>query len=333
MKRINLPKVECADIGFYLALEEWVAKNLPEGKYFFAWQVAPSIICGRHQDIGLEVNLEVARKRGVQVWRRKSGGGAVLADMNNVMFSYISPSTAVETGFNTYTSLICDMLAGLGIEAHPTGRNDIAVGDRKIAGNAFLKLNNCSIVHGTMLVDTDFKLMAELLTPSRAKRESKGVTSVSSRVTTLRALGLTMSCSEFIDYALNTLCPNSQDGINLTDEEINEVMTIRQTYIDPDFQRIAPAIAVKFTRSGYIDGVGQVTFEYTTDQSGCLNEVTLRGDFFPIKDVKLFTNNLVGTAFTRENLLDRISELTPHRYIAMLTADKLIDIIFPTKQN
>ena len=36
-------------LPFYLAMEEWVAEELPAADYFFAWRVQPTVICGRNQ--------------------------------------------------------------------------------------------------------------------------------------------------------------------------------------------------------------------------------------------------------------------------------------------
>lgn len=330
MKRIIVPHVDCADIPFYLSVEEWGALHLPEDEYFFAWQVAPSIICGRHQVIETEVNLQQAAEEGIKVWRRKSGGGAVLADMNNVMFSYITPSTSVQTGFNRYTSMVCEMLKSLGIDAQPTGRNDIAVHDRKVAGNAFLKLPGRSIVHGTMLYDSDFELMARVLTPSRAKRLSKGVVSVPSRVTTLRREGMTLSCSEFIEKAVDFLCPLSNGAVTLGEDDIAEVMRIRESYLTPEHLGISTSPQEDICRRTYIDGVGELIFKYSTDVSGRISHAELRGDFFPLKDVdSCITSKLIGCFPDKQSITQSLKGVDIPHIITGLTEDALLSAICP----
>ena len=76
-------------LPFYLAMEEHLARNF-SGEYFFMWQVAPTVIFGRNQIIDAEVNLDYCRREGIDTCRRKSGGGCVFADMNNIMFSHIT---------------------------------------------------------------------------------------------------------------------------------------------------------------------------------------------------------------------------------------------------
>ena len=324
MKRIQLPVDVEPTVPFYLSVEEWVAKHLPEGEYFFAWQVPTSVICGRHQEIDKEVDTEACNAAGVKIYRRKSGGGAVLADMNNVMFSYIGPASSVQDSFTSYTSRICSMLKSLGIDASPTGRNDIAINGKKVAGNAFLTLPGRSIVHGTMLYDTDFDLMSKLLTPSRAKLASKGVVSVPSRVTTLSSEGLKMSCHDFMSYALEYLCPESDGQYVLTDDDLSEISLIMRSY------EFVNSHLDKFDSycHEYIDGVGDLTLRYSLDDSNRLSKIAIYGDFMLLKDVqKLVIETLLGKALTRDVLTEAFHNIDFSEYIAGLDTAKFIDIL------
>lgn len=323
MKRVIIPEAPFCDIPFYLSVEEWVAQNLPAAEYFFAWQVDRSIICGRHQDIPAEVDLQAAASNGVEVWRRKSGGGAVLADRNNVMFSYITPAAGVEITFHRYTDMICRMLSGMGIDASPTGRNDIAVGKRKVAGNAFLRLPGRCIVHGTMLYDADFDLMAKVLTPSRAKKESKRVVSVQSRITTLREEGINVDIATFVDRALNFLAPAS-DAYQLTPEDIAEVLEIRKTYLSP----LGPEENINdhsYCRKAYVDGLGFVNFSCDTDPNGRIANPRLSGDFFPISSITPLLENLNGIKLRHDEVANALKGV--ENYIAGANAGKLAQLI------
>jgi len=332
MKRIIIPEVAEADVAFYLSVEEWAACHLSPGEYFFAWQVGPSIICGRNQDIETEVNLKKAHEKGIKVWRRKSGGGAVLADMNNVMFSYIAPSEAVQTGFSNYTQMICSMLASMGINAKPTGRNDIAIDGRKVAGNSFLRLHGRSIIHGTMLIDTDFNLMKDILTPSVAKQKSKGVVSVPSRVTTLRQEGLTLSCHEFIKNAVDHLCPESNGHITLSENDLKEIMKIRESYLNKDFLYHKKNNRLIISHSKYIEGVGELRFCYSVNASGKINHSELVGDFFPLKDIDAhICSKFIGCKPTEDSLRQAISDINLSDIIAGLTPEVLLSVICATK--
>ena len=76
-------------------------------------------------------------------------------------------------------------LNALNVNAVSNGRNDIVIDGRKISGNAFYHVNGKSVVHGTMLYDTDMENMINAITPSSVKLSSNGVESVRSRITTL----------------------------------------------------------------------------------------------------------------------------------------------------
>ena len=150
MTYLSLPFEENRRLSFYLAMEEYAARQLNKGDdVFFLWQVQPSVIFGRNQVIENEVNLDYCREHGIQLYRRKSGGGCVYADMSNVMMSYITRSDEVVTTFARYMEMVCQMLRELGLEATSTQNNDVLIGDRKVSGNAFYHIPGHSIVHGT----------------------------------------------------------------------------------------------------------------------------------------------------------------------------------------
>ena len=95
---VSLPNDEQRKLPFYLAVEEYVARELPAGDYFFMWQVQPTVIFGRNQLIEAEVDIDYCRANGIATYRRKSGGGCVYADLDNIMFSYITPDSNAQTG-------------------------------------------------------------------------------------------------------------------------------------------------------------------------------------------------------------------------------------------
>ena len=132
----ELPGGKPRPLPFYLAMEEHLARNYPGGEYFFMWQVEPTVIFGRCQNPFAEVNLDFCRREGIQTYRRKSGGGCVFADMNNIMFSHITTSEEVTSTFGRYCRMVADTLRALGLDATTTGRNDILIGDRKVRGTA-----------------------------------------------------------------------------------------------------------------------------------------------------------------------------------------------------
>ena len=187
MKHIVLPDEKDRSLAFFLAMEEFVARKI-EGEAFFVWRVAPTVIFGRNQVLENEVNLEYCKAKGVSIVQRKSGGGCVYSDKGNIMISYVSERGVVSEVFDRYLSNLTECLRGLGLDAEKSGRNDILVGGRKVSGNAFHQLPDRSIVHGTLLYDTDLDALESAIRPPVEKLERHGVASVRQRVRNIAEL-------------------------------------------------------------------------------------------------------------------------------------------------
>ncbi len=112
MKYVSLPDNDVRPLPFYLTMEEYVARRFSD-EIFFMWQVNPTVIFGRNQLIDNEVNLSYCRDHGIEFYRRKSGGGCVYADMDNIMFSYIVSGDDVVTTFSDYTGRVAECFADL----------------------------------------------------------------------------------------------------------------------------------------------------------------------------------------------------------------------------
>ena len=232
MTHLTLPFNGVRRLSFYLAMEEYAARNLlQEDDLFFLWQVEPTVIFGRNQVIESEVNMDYCRQHNIQFYRRKSGGGCVYADMSNLMMSYITRSDEVTTTFSRYMQMICQMLTDLGLPATSTQNNDVLIGGRKVSGNAFYHLPGVSIVHGTMLFDTDMQHMLNAITPPSTKLDKHGVQSVRQRITLLRE-HTQLTIDDFKQFALDRLCDRTY---KLTRIDVDAIMNIEQEYLDPDF--------------------------------------------------------------------------------------------------
>lgn len=229
MKLITLPALEQRRLVFYLAMEEYLS-DIAEEDYLFLWQVPPTVIFGRNQVFANEVNIPYCESKGIQMYRRKSGGGCVYSDMGNLMISY-TPDCDTIVVFNRYLDRMVSVLVSLGFDAVKSEHNDIMIGDRKVSGNAFCRKPASSIVHGTMLFDTDIDEMVKAITPSVEKIQKHGVQSVRQRVVNLRQLGLN-NIDVLKDRIVCKLC----DGeIALTPQQISDIEKIEKTYLDINF--------------------------------------------------------------------------------------------------
>ena len=300
MLYIALPDNKVRRLSFYLAMEEYVAKHVKADDCFFMWQVEPSVIFGRNQLIENEVNLDFCRKHNIQTYRRKSGGGCVYADMNNVMFSYITTEEQVGFTFNRYINMIVLMLQRLGVDASPSGRNDVMIGNKKVSGNAFYKIPGHSIVHGTMLYDTDMLNMAGAITPPDTKLISKGVKSIHQHVDFLKN-HIMLPLPEFKDFVHKQLC---DEDFMLDEKDILQIEQIEQEYLSEEFiyGKNPHYTLIKKRR---IENVGE--FEARIEmKNGIIKSINLMGDYFLIGDLDTGLLNKLKGMPLEAGVLNRI---------------------------
>ena len=329
MKYLQLPYDEVRRLTFYLAMEEHAAQLLKDDKsideLFFTWRVRPTVIFGRNQLIDSEVNVAYCKANGIEYYRRKSGGGCVYADMDNLMFSYITRSDDVTTTFAHYTHAIVAMLKDLGLDASDTSRNDIMIEGKKVSGNAFYHLPGISIVHGTMLYDTNMENMVKAITPSTAKLDSKGVKSVKSHITTLNRY-LTMSIEEFQQHAHDTLC----DGeIMLSDNDVAAIERIEEGYLTPEFI-LGNNPRCNMELSDRIEGVGEFKINLELNRN-IIRDINIAGDFFLLGDLDTIITRLKGRQFTETEIEKALSDLTLSRVIMNLTQEQFMRLIFENR--
>lgn len=329
MIEVLLPLSKERKLPFYLAMEEWVAVNLPPDDYFFAWIVNPTVIVGRNQDLEKEVNLDYCRENGIQFYRRRSGGGCVYADTHNIMLSFVTPSTDVTETFARFTARVAARLRAIGIDARPTGRNDIVVGDRKISGNAFYHLPGRSIVHGTMLFDTDVTHMLNAITPSRAKLESKQVKSVQSRIITASELIPGMTMGEFHARLTDGF---SDSSLTLTDDQVAEIGQIERNYYRPEWtygnRHRSDASGRVYERTRRFDSVGEITAAVALSPDGNISSLNLFGDYFMTADLDAaFIGRLIGTPPGRERILAALDGANIRGAVRGLDAHMIAELI------
>ncbi len=297
MTYVALPNTDTHRLSFYLAMEEFVARHTTIDEAFFMWQVTPSVIFGRNQLIDNEVNIDYCRQNDIQMYRRKSGGGCVYADLSNVMFSYITDDENITLTFNRYVNMVALTLCRMGIDAKATGRNDILIDGRKVSGNAFYHIPGRSIVHGTMLYDTDMRNMVAAITPSDEKLVSKGIQSVRQHIALLKDY-TEMTLEEFKRFVKKNLC---NEETTLSDEDIRQIETIEQEYLTDQFiYGRNPRYTI--VRKGRIEGVGEIEVQLEL-KNNIIKGINMLGDYFITGDIDgAILKPLHNTPFDEEHL-------------------------------
>lgn len=179
-----------------LAFDEAVAKSVyATGNRLlrFWWGDSPAIVMGSSQRAGDVADTTACTARGVPILKRCSGGGAVLENSGVFNYTLITPAPShldVAASFQEGTDLVRSILANLGIAGVQRGTSDVAVGDRKISGNALARRWKAQLVHGTLLVDFDFDLADQVLKYPPREPDYRHGRSHREFLVTLRELGV-----------------------------------------------------------------------------------------------------------------------------------------------
>ncbi len=323
---VNYPYESTERLSFYLATEEYLARNYPAKEYFFMWQVKPTVIFGRNQLIDNEVNLDYVIKNRIEYYRRKSGGGCVYSDPSNIMFSFITPSFNKDFVFDKYLEKVVTLLKQLGLNAYFSGRNDILIDGYKVSGNAFYRVNDRSVVHGTMLYNTDLEAMVRAITPDNEKLISKGIDSVRSRVKNIRD-HMDIDIEDFKNHFKDNLCETS---LTLTMEDVFGIREIEKGYLSSDFiYGKNPNYTVK--KKGKTEaGMIEISLEL---KNGIVKDIQMLGDYFLIEDADEFLNLFKNIRFNRSDFEDVLNENPIEDFIYNLQKQDFLDILFGEKPN
>ena len=325
MKYILLPKPDTIhQLPFYFAVEEYVARHYTEDDYFMGWRVNPTVMLGRNQLIDNEVNTDYCKEHKIDIFRRKSGGGCIYADKGCIQFSYISRAVNANEAFAAYMQRMADLLKGLKIDAQLSGRNDILINGTKVSGCAFYQLSNRSVLHNSLLFDTQLDHLSNALTPAKEKLQSKGVASVRQRVTNV-ATYTQLDILAFMDYVRQEMC--GTEVLELTEEDMKGVAEIEKELSSDDFV-YGKNPKYSLVRKHRFEGVGtlEAHIELKNNIIGSINMV---GDYFLLGDIDHdFLSLLKGCELTREAVEDRLEDIDLSTIIRGLKLRQFLRLLF-----
>lgn len=214
----------------HIALDEVLAHEVAQGRRpptlrFWEWDRA-AIILGSFQSVRNEVDVEAAKKLGVEVVRRSTGGGAMFVEEGAaITYSLYAPVDLVaDMEFaDSYAFLdnwVLKALNTLGIEAYYKPLNDITSPKGKIGGAAQKRFSNKTVLHhATMAYDMDATKMTQVLRIGREKLSDKGTASAAKRVDPVRSQ-TGMERRDVIDTMKTTFAElNGAVAGDITDEE------------------------------------------------------------------------------------------------------------------
>ena len=325
MKYILLPKPDTIhQLPFYFAVEEYVARHYTDDDYFMGWRVNPTVMLGRNQLIDNEVNTDYCKEHKIDIFRRKSGGGCIYADKGCIQFSYISRAVNANEAFATYMQRMADLLKGLKIDAQLSGRNDILINGTKVSGCAFYQLSNRSVLHNSLLFNTQLDHLTNALTPAKEKLQSKGVASVRQRVTNV-ATYTQLDILAFMDYVRQEMC--GAEVLELTEDDMKGVAEIEKELASDDFV-YGKNPKYSLVRKHRFEGIGtlEAHIELKNNIIGSINMV---GDYFLLGDIDHdFLSLLKGCEFTREAVEERLEDIDLSTIIRGLKLRQFLRLLF-----
>ncbi len=185
---------------------------------FYRWQPS-AVSIGYFQSLEDEVAVEKCREAGVDIVRRRTGGGAVFHDFEGeITYSVIAPESLFPKGITESYHVICgwivESLKLLDIKAEFKPINDIiltpdAVGStgenvsgKKISGNAQTRRNGILLQHGTILYTVDVRKMFSMLKVGQEKIADKMIAAVEERVSSIKKLKPDLTMQQLYDALL-----------------------------------------------------------------------------------------------------------------------------------
>ncbi|MBB6098994.1 lipoate-protein ligase A [Deinobacterium chartae] len=180
----------------HMALDELLTQQVGEGRRaptLRIWEWGePAVVLGRFQSVRNEVDPEGARKHGMRVVRRITGGGAMFVEPGNtITYSIYAPPELVQgmSFVDSYAFLdawTLEALRSLGVKASYAPINDITSEGGKIGGAAQSRRFGAVLHHVTMAYDMNPAKMLEVLRIGKEKLSDKGNVSANKRVGPLR---------------------------------------------------------------------------------------------------------------------------------------------------
>lgn len=316
-------------ITFDFAIEAFVARHFRDDDYFFIWQTTPTVILGRNQLLSNEVNVDYCRSHGVYISRRKSGGGCVYSDEGNIMFSFISREPNVQKMFANCMHLAAEALHSIGVPVTISGRNDILLDEKKVSGAAFYRTGDRSVMHNTLLVNSDLSMLENVITPDKAKLRSKGVQSVRQHVGNIGGY-TTMSLPELKASFRRAMCGDK--FITITEEMMPEIRQLQATFASDDFIYGKQPL-FQLTRKHRLPGVGSIEacLEIKDNQ---IRGIDLFGDYFLTGDLdEELLPRLRNIPFTREAVEKALEGIDLNDIISGLTTEGLLRVLFGRKPH
>lgn len=317
---------------FNQAVEEYFLKNFDDN-IFMLWRNNNAIIVGKHQNTLAEINVGYVKEKEIKVVRRLTGGGAVFHDLGNINYTFIMSygEEGARVDFKKYNQPIIDVLAGLGVKAEFSGRNDILIDGQKFSGNAehIYHQKQRVLHHGTLLYASQIQDISDALNVNPLKFEGKARKSVRSRVTNISThLKEDIGVDQFRQKVMNHITGMYPDAVpyHFTEEDKAAI----QKLADEKYSKwewnygYSPKYGLK---KGVKTAGGHVEVHLNVNK-GIITALDIFGDFFVNRDLEEVKEALVGVEHREEAVLARLREIHSSEYFTNISEEELAEAFF-----
>ena len=232
IQRLRIYESTHTDPHINLAIEKHLMDMAEPGEcILYLWQNQNTVVIGRNQNPWVECRTALLEAEGGKLARRLSGGGAVFHDLGNLNFTFLT--TPEDYDVDRQLSVIRAACETAGIRAEKSGRNDLLAEGYKFSGNAFYQTSTRAYHHGTILISADMDKLQRYLSPSKAKLEAKGISSVRSRVVNLNTLSPALTVpamKEYMRAAFQTVYGLCTEPITLQPADLSAINALHEQY-------------------------------------------------------------------------------------------------------